>query len=320
MSAFLVTGAAGFIGSSLIHALNRDGFFNILAADSLGSSERWRNLVDLQFSDYIEADDLLELIRADDFCLAGIRTVFHLGACSDTTERDLRYLLKNNVEYSKALAGWTLSKGRRYIGASSAATYGDGQAGMSDESDLSQLRPLNAYAWSKHLFDCFAEHQGWLNKMVNVKFFNVYGSRESHKGRMASMVFQAYQEIQSTGRLRLFQSHAVNVADGEQRRDFLFVEDAVAALRFFAECEACGIFNVGSGAARSFRELGETVFRELGLEPAIDFIPMPAHLRGNYQYYTRAQIEKLRRAGFTRAMTPLEEGVRQSVSALQDSR
>ncbi|MDR2029987.1 MAG: ADP-glyceromanno-heptose 6-epimerase [Puniceicoccales bacterium] len=314
----LVTGAAGFIGSALIRALNAMGLDNILAVDRLDSSIRYRNLVPLAIEDYWDADDLLAKVQLQTSAMPPIHTVFHLGACASTGERDARFLLKNNFECTKILANWALSRRARFVYASSAATYGDGSAGMEDrDAELAKLRPSNPYAYSKHLFDCHALRQGFLQKIYGAKYFNVFGPGEWHKGRMASMVLQAFCQIQKTGRVQLFQSHRPNCADGQQCRDFIFVADAVAMTLFLASLPdrdgngfpTGGIFNIGSGIASTWLDLVRPIFSCLGMEECIEFIPMPPALRSSYQYHTCANIAKIRGRGFVEPITPLPTAV-----------
>lgn len=313
----LVTGGAGFIGSALVWELNRRGFENVFIADFLGQDEKWKNLVPLRFDDYLEADVLLRRVEAGDPTLGNVHTVFHLGACSSTTERDAAYLIRNNFAYTRALASWALSLGARFVYASSAATYGDGSAGMGDADparDLPRLRPLNMYGYSKHLFDLYAMRRGFLSRVVGMKYFNVFGPNEGHKGDMRSLVHKAYGQIVETGRVGLFKSYRPEFRDGEQQRDFLYVKDAVAMTLTLAENPAAGgLFNLGSGEANTWLTLARAIFSALDREPAIDFIEMPEILRGKYQYFTRADISRLRVAwpGFT--VTPLTEAVRDYV-------
>lgn len=313
----LVTGGAGFIGSALVWALNQRGLTDIVITDLLGSDEKWKNLVPLRFADYVEASVFRERLTAHgDPGMGSFSTVFHLGACSATTEKNAAYLIDNNFNVTKELATWSLSRGARFIYASSAATYGDGTQGMDDRAtELYRLRPLNMYGYSKHLFDQWAQRQGVLNRLVGVKYFNVFGPNEDHKGDMRSLVNKAFQQIQSTGKVQLFRSHHPDYRDGEQRRDFLYVKDAVEmTLHFAASADAPGgLYNLGSGEANTWITLTQAIFQALGREPAIEFIDMPEVLRGKYQYFTRADIGKLRDSGYTRKMTPLTEAVRDYV-------
>ena len=316
----LVTGGAGFIGSALIWALNQRGITDIVATDFLGTDEKWRNLVPLKFADYVEAGEFREHLRHNPAAFGRFSTVFHLGACSATTELNAGYLIDNNTNVTKELAAWSLEHGARFIYASSAATYGDGAQGMDDkDDDLSRLRPLNMYGYSKHLFDLHAQRIGWLLRIVGLKYFNVFGPNEDHKGDMRSLVHKAYRQILATGRVQLFRSHRPDFKDGEQRRDFLYVKDAVAMTLHFAEhpagLRAGGLFNLGSGEANTWLNLTRAIFSALGRDAAIEFIDMPEVLRGKYQYFTQADVAKLRAAGYVRPMTPLGDAVRDYVQA-----
>ena len=314
----LVTGGAGFIGSALIWALNQRGLADIVVTDVLGSDEKWKNLVPLKFADYVEAADFRRQLAQNAAYFGKFSTVFHLGACSATTEKNAGYLADNNYGYTKELATWSLAQGSRFIYASSAATYGDGAQGMDDKDDrLHRLRPLNMYGYSKHLFDLYAQRSGWLSRIVGVKYFNVFGPNEDHKGDMRSLVNKAYQQILATGRVQLFKSHKPEYKDGEQMRDFLYVKHAVEMTLHFADNpqgeKAAGLFNLGSGEANTWLTLTRAIFAALNREPAIEFIDMPEILRGKYQYYTKADVSKLRSSGYARAMTPLPEAVRDYV-------
>ena len=295
----LVTGGAGFIGSAVVWALNQRGLGNILVVDFLGHDEKWRNLTPLRFDDYLEADDLARAVESDIKGLHDITTVFHLGACSSTTEKDAAYLIKNNYNYTKRLASWALRRGARFVYASSAATYGDGSRGMddADTSRLAALRPLNMYGYSKHLFDLHALQSDYLSRITGLKYFNVFGPNESHKGDMRSLVHKAYGQIVETGRVRLFKSYRPEYRDGEQKRDFLYVKDAVSITLALAEnSSATGLFNIGSGVASTWLQLTGAIFEALGMTPNVEFIEMPEVLRGKYQYFTQADVAKLHAA------------------------
>ena len=312
----LVTGGAGFIGSALVAALNQRGISEIVITDLLGSDEKWRNLTPLKFADYLEADDFRKRIGQNQAALGDFSAVFHLGACSATTEMNASYLIDNNFNVTKELAAWSLAKNIRFIYASSAATYGDGAQGMDDQDpNLGRLRPLNMYGYSKHLFDQHAQRKGWLDRIVGVKYFNVFGPNEDHKGDMRSLVNKAYEQIRTTGRVGLFKSYHPDFKDGEQMRDFLYVKDAVEMTLHFAESAttAGGLFNLGSGDANTWLKLTRAIFSALNLPPQIDFIEMPEVLKGRYQYYTKADITKLRTTGYRRTMTPLEDAIRDYV-------
>jgi ADP-L-glycero-D-manno-heptose 6-epimerase len=311
MPSILVTGGAGFIGSALTWALNQRGQEDILIADVLGADEKWRNLVPLRFSDYIDAADLLSAISSNPDALGPIETVFHLGACSATTERDTGYLMRNNFKYTDALARWALARGARFVYASSAATYGDGSLGMDDRlEDLHSLRPLNMYGYSKHLFDCHAARHGLLPHIVGLKYFNVFGPNEDHKADMRSVVHKAYGQILQRGQVELFRSHRPDYTDGGQQRDFLYVKDAVQMTLHLADtASASGLFNLGSGIAHTWLDLAHAIFQALDIPPEIRFIDMPESLRPKYQYYTCANIAKLRSTGYQHALTPLADAV-----------
>ncbi len=312
----LITGGAGFIGSALTWALNQRGHTDIVVSDFLGSDEKWKNLVPLKFADYVEANVLRERLATKATAFGKFSAVFHLGACSATTERNAAYLIDNNYAFTKELAMWAQEIDARFVYASSAATYGDGTQGMDDrDENLARLRPLNMYGYSKHLFDLHAQREGWLKRIVGVKYFNVYGPNEDHKGDMRSLVNKAYQQILATGRVSLFKSHHPDYKDGEQMRDFLYVKDAVEMTLHFAESATAvgGLYNLGSGEANTWLTLTRAIFSALKRDPAIDFIDMPEALRGKYQYYTKADITKLRGTGYKRPMTPLAEAVRDYV-------
>lgn len=310
----LVTGGAGFIGSALIWALNKRDQEDIIVSDYLGTDERWKNLVPLRFADYLEADGLLDSLDLPR--LSEVETIYHLGACSATTEKDCGYLIKNNYEFTRRLAEWSIAGGRRFVYASSAATYGDGTAGMDDATaDLSRFRPLNMYGYSKHLFDLHAQRQGWLNRIVGLKYFNVFGPNEGHKGDMRSVVDKAYAQIRNSGKVQLFKSEHPDFRDGEQMRDFFYVKDAVDATIHLAENpHASGLYNLGSGGASTWIQLVTPIFGQLDLPVNIEFIGLPENLRGKYQYHTCADITRLKEAGWSGPAFPLEDAVRDYVS------
>ena len=320
-SRVLVTGGAGFIGSALVWALNRRGVDRIVVVDRLGTDEKWRNLVPLAFEDYLEADDLLPRLASG--ALGDFDCVLHMGACSATTERDATFLARNNFEFTKSLAQWAVPRQVRFVYASSAATYGDGAAGMDDRAQdpasLQRLRPLNAYGYSKHLLDLWAARHGVLDRMVGCKFFNVFGPNEAHKGDMRSLVHKAFGQVQETGSVKLFRSHRPDYQDGEQTRDFLYVKDCVAmTLHLAAAPSAAGLYNLGSGVANSWNELAHALFAAMGRAPRIEYVDMPASIRDKYQYHTRADIGRLRAAGYTAPVTPLADAVRDYVTHYLD--
>ncbi len=307
----IITGAAGFIGRNIVAELNRRGRRDLILVDHLGSDERWANLVGLGFDDLIEPKDLLAgLIPTPE-------TVIHLGACSATTERDASFLLENNYRFSRRLCEWSLSVGARFVYASSAATYGDGSRGYCDEDRATpSLAPLNMYGYSKHLFDLWALSSGALGRIAGLKYFNVYGPYEDHKGDMRSVVNKSHARIASGQDVELFRSYRPDYAGGEQQRDFIYVRDVVDVTLFFAQPGApSGLYNCGTGEARSWLDLAKAVFAAVGQAPRIRMIDMPEALRGKYQYFTQAETAKLRRAGYDRPFTTLEQGVRDYVQS-----
>ena len=305
----LVTGGAGFIGSALVWALNRRGGERIVVCDRLGTDEKWRNLTPLRFADCVEADDLLPRLQSG--ALGKFDLVLHLGACSSTTETDAGFLIRNNYEFTRDLATWALGQKTRFVYASSAATYGDGSAGMDDDDDqLDKLRPLNMYGYSKHLFDLHAKRAGFLNQIAGLKYFNVFGPNEDHKGDMRSLVHKSFGQVQAEGVIRLFKSYRSDFRDGEQKRDFLYVKDAVAmTLHLAASKKAGGLFNIGGGKARTWLDLARAVFAALKHKPKIEFIEMPEAIRDKYQYFTEANLARLRAAGYNVPVTSLEDAV-----------
>ena len=310
----LVTGGAGFIGSALVAALNTRGIDDILIVDILGHDQRWKNLRRLRFTDYMEADDFSDMVANEQLDWE-IEAILHLGACSDTTETDCSYLVKNNFEFSKLLAGWAVELGARFIYASSAATYGDGAQGFEDdERRIDTLLPLNMYGYSKQLFDLWCRRKGLLDRCVGLKYFNVFGPNEYHKAEMRSFVLKAYEQINAEGRVRLFKSHRPDYGHGQQLRDFIYVKDAVEMTLFFLDNpDLGGLYNIGAGAARSWNDLAGAVFAAMGREPVIDYVDMPDALRDKYQYFTQADISKLRDAGCAVPTTPLEDAVKDYV-------
>jgi len=273
--------------------------------------EKWRNLVPLRFDDYLTAADLQEWVGTESALLNEVRVIFHLGACSATTEQDLGYLMRNNYQFTRDLAEWAARRRLRFVYASSAATYGDGSMGMNDdEENLDRLRPLNGYAFSKHRFDVYAKKRGLLDSSVGLKYFNVFGPNEGHKREMRSLVLKAFEQVQQTGKIQLFKSYRPEYAHGQQRRDFLYVKDAVEMTLFLAANPSIkGLFNLGSGQARTWNELASAVFAALKRPTVIEFVEMPEMLRGKYQYFTEANIQKLRSAGYSGPEFSLEQAV-----------
>lgn len=305
----LVTGGAGLIGSAVIWFLNGLQRENILVADALDTSDKWKNLAALSFFDYLEGPELRRRLSGAPDSLGAISAVFHLGACSDTRERDSAYLMDNNYAFTRELAEWCLARGIRLVYASSAATYGDGSLGFSDRAELARLRPLNAYGYSKHLLDRHALRQGWLDRLVGIKYFNVYGPNEQHKGDMRSVVNKACEQIQETGRVGLFRSYRPDFADGEQRRDFLYVKEAAEITVKLATSPAAGLYNLGSGRTHTWNELATAVFDALERPPQIDYIDMPEGLRDRYQYHTQAELSRLAELDLDYRRFTLREGI-----------
>lgn len=302
----IVTGGAGFIGSAVVWRLNELGYEDILIADRLDDTDKWKNLVPLRFADYIDGYDLLETL--DD--LKDVKTVFHLGACSSTTETDADHMIRNNYQYTQDLADWSVRNEIRFIYASSAATYGDGSAGMNDGTEsLNRLRPLNVYGYSKHMFDQYAARAGMFDRIVGLKYFNVFGPNEDHKGDMRSLVSKAFGQISSTGKLQLFKSGNPDYADGEFGRDFVYVKDAVDMTLHFIESRASGLFNVGSGRMNTWNALADAIFKALDLPKNVEFVEMPEHLRDRYQYHTKADLTRIRNAGYAADTTELDAAV-----------
>ncbi|GAB6035744.1 ADP-glyceromanno-heptose 6-epimerase [Fundidesulfovibrio butyratiphilus] len=310
----IVTGGAGFLGSAIVWKLNRLGVDDILIVDNLGTGEKWRNLTGLRFADYMDKADFLRRIE-DGRDRFGVKAVAHMGACSSTTQRDASYLMENNYRYSLAVARLCLGCGARLVHASSAATYGDGSQGFDDDpAGLDTLRPMNPYGYSKHLFDLAARRHGWLDSIACLKFFNVYGPGEHHKGDMRSVVCKAFEQVRDTGVVRLFRSHRQDYADGRQERDFVYVKDCADVVAWLLDNpQVGGIFNVGTGKARTFYDLTAAVFSALGRPERIEYVDMPEPIRDTYQYHTQATVERLRNAGYAQHFTELEDGVRDYV-------
>ncbi|MHC4755577.1 MAG: ADP-glyceromanno-heptose 6-epimerase [Planctomycetota bacterium] len=310
----VVTGGAGFIGSAIIAELNRRGQNDILIVDELGKDQKWKNLRNLAFADYLEKDDFLNLVIENKISLP-IKAILHMGACSDTTETDASYLIRNNYECTKVLTQWATNDNIRFIYASSAATYGDGSAGfLDDEEKIHELQPLNMYGYSKQLFDLWARRTGLLSKIVGLKYFNVFGPNEYHKGHMRSFVVKAFEQINEKGHVGLFKSYIPEYKDGEQQRDFLYVKDAVDMTLFLLDNPNInGLFNIGSGKVRTWNDLVNAVFAAMDKEPNIKYIDMPDSIRDQYQYFTQADISKLRNAGYEKEIIPLEDAIKDYV-------
>lgn len=306
----IVTGGAGFIGSAIVWKLNSLGYEQIIIVDELGTNDKWKNLVGLKFLEFIHKDDFISLVIEDaiDF---PVEAIIHMGANSSTTENDADHLFSNNYLYTQELAKYCLSKNIRFIYASSAATYGDGSLGFDDdESKLETLRPLNMYGYSKHLFDLWAKRNNILDKIVGIKYFNVYGPNEYHKGEMRSVVHKAFEQVRDTGKVRLFKSLNPKYKDGEQMRDFIYVKDAVdMTLHFLENKDKNGLYNVGSGVARTWIDLVKALFNALEKPVNIEFIDLPEQLKEKYQYFTEANLSKIKSAGYKKEINSLETGI-----------
>ena len=309
---YIVTGGAGFIGSCVVRTLNDEGIEDIVIVDNIASTDKWMNMRNKKYLKYVNKQDFLaELPSYDD-----VQAIIHMGACSSTTERDFDYLWNNNFEFTKSLWNYCAEKQISFIYASSAATYGDGEHGFDDKMDIDLLRPLNGYGYSKQLFDQWVKHQATVypKQHVGLKFFNVYGPNEYYKGSMASMIFHGFNQIKADGEIRLFKSCNPNYEEGGQLRDFVYVKDICSVIKWFLDNpEKSGLFNLGTGRAQSFRELAEATFHALGLEPNIKYIEMPEHLKNKYQYYTKAEMSKLREAGYSKPFMDLEAGAKDYV-------
>lgn len=306
----VVTGGAGFIGSAFVWKLNAEGIDDIVIVDRLGRSDKWKNLAKRRYADYIHKDEFLKMISADDVPFK-TRALIHMGACTSTTERDADYLTENNYRYTCRLAEWALKNNIRFVYASSAATYGDGSLGFSDDDSLTRtLRPINMYGYSKQLFDLWVLRHQADQRMAGLKFFNVFGPGEYHKGDMASVVYKAFHQIREKGKVRLFKSHRAPYGDGEQMRDFVYVKDCVEIIWWLLERrEVTGIFNLGTGHARTWNDLVKAVFSAMKIESQVEYIDMPPDIRDQYQYFTEAKMDKLRKAGCPVEFRSLEDAV-----------
>lgn len=307
----IVTGGAGFIGSCIIRELNDFGVEDIIVVDNIASTDKWKNLVNKKYIRYYNKNNFLnELYNFKDFDY-----IIHMGACSATTEKDFDYLNINNVEYTKTLWNFCVENGIRFIYASSAATYGDGRFGFDDRNEITNLIPLNGYGYSKQLFDIWVKKQTkeplqW----VGFKFFNVYGPNEYFKGSMASVIMHGYNSIKKSNNIKLFKSYKEGYGDGEQKRDFIYVKDICKVIKFMIENkEVSGLFNLGTGEARSFYDLAKATFNALSLNENIEFIDMPENIKEKYQYFTQAEMDKLRKVGYNDKFYSLEEGIKDYV-------
>lgn len=315
----IVTGGAGFIGSCIVRTLNDAGFEDIIIVDNIADTDKWLNIRNKKYLEYVHKDEFID--RLPDY--KDVKAIIHMGAQSSTTERNFDYLYKNNFEYTKTLWNYCAEKQISFIYASSAATYGDGSNGFDDRTDIDMLLPLNGYGYSKQLFDQWVKHHARVfpAQHVGLKFFNVYGPNEYFKGSMASMVFHGYHQIMESGEVKLFKSCNPDYEDGGQLRDFVYVKDVCSVIMWLLDNPSVsGLFNVGTGNAKSFAELITAAFEALGIEPNIRYIDMPEHLKEKYQYYTKAEMSKLREAGYSKDFYSLKDGVRDYVSNYLDKK
>ncbi len=312
---YVVTGGAGFIGSNIVAALEERGDGEVVVCDWLGEDDRWRNLGKRELADLVPPEQMFDFLEAH---RAHIKVIFHMGGVSASTETNADLALTSNFSLSLALWAWCARHGVRLIYASSAGTYGDGGQGFDDDASpeaLARLRPLNPQAWAKHLFDRrvarkLAAGQPAPPQWVGLKFFSVYGPNEYHKGPQGSIATHIFPQAANGNPAHLFKSHRPDYADGEQARDFIWVGDCVDAVMWLTDNpQVNGLFNLGTGQARTYREMAEAIFRALGKEPYIKYVDMPLEIRDRYQYFTEAKMDRLRAAGYERPFTPLDEGV-----------
>jgi len=306
----VVTGGAGFIGSCFVWKLNQMGIDDILIVDRLRSGDKWKNLVGKKFEDYIDKRDFIDYVMHDGLS-DNVEAVVHIGACSSTTETDADYLMENNFLYTRILAQACLEKNKKFFYASSAATYGDGTLGFSDEdSKTPHYKPLNMYGYSKHLFDLWVLKNKLQDKLTGFKFFNVFGPNEYHKAGMRSLVHKAFPDARRKHKIRLFKSYHPDYPDGGQKRDFVYVKDVLNVMAyFFQNPDIGGIYNIGTGKEQSWNELAKAMFKALGVEGNIEYIEMPDELKDKYQYFTEADLTKLRRVGCDYEFMSLDESI-----------
>ncbi|PJZ45466.1 ADP-glyceromanno-heptose 6-epimerase [Leptospira brenneri] len=312
----LVTGGAGLIGSQIIEDLNHNGNTDILVVDHLGTTEKWKNLQRNFFQDYFEKDKFESLLDSNNSILNEISEIYHLGACSATTEKDATYLIQNNFHYTKKLAEFAVSKNIPFLYASSAATYGEGEFGYNDKAPIENLKPLNMYGYSKQLFDLYVKKMGIADKLVGLKYFNVFGYGEAHKGEMRSLVLKGYEQIRDTGKLKLFKSYKPEYKDGEQKRDFLYVKDASKISIYLLSERKYGLYNIGRGIAETWNDLANAMFAAMGKPVNVEYVEMPESLKGKYQYYTCAEMEKINQTGYPFGYTNLRDSVAEYVRLL----
>ncbi|MBN1522797.1 MAG: ADP-glyceromanno-heptose 6-epimerase [Candidatus Aureabacteria bacterium] len=317
----IVTGGAGFIGSCIVARLNQYGLDKILIVDKLRENGKQKNLQNKKYTDFINKEDFIGKVRSKPNYFQDIDTIFHMGACSSTLNLDEKYLKKNNTDYSIKLAKWCMEKNVKYIYASSGATYGDGSQGFSDDLEsLERLNPLNPYGKSKHDFDLWVKKNRFFDSILGIKFFNVFGPNEYHKGEMRSVIHKAFPGVKEKGVMRLFKSYKPGYADGEQKRDFIYIKDVLEVMIFFYENKKlAGLFNVGKGQADTWNDVARSMFKALNKPVNIEFIDMPDELRPRYQYFTEADITQLRDAGYKKEFTSIEESVKDYICNYLDT-
>ena len=306
----ILTGGAGFIGSCLIKELNDNNIYDIIVVDELGHENKWKYLANKRISQVLHINSFRNIIRRNNVKISKLKTIIHLGACSSTTETNVDYLLDNNFLYTRELMDFAINNNIRFIYASSAATYGDGSNGYSDKS-IANLIPLNPYGFSKHLLDMYVMNNNLESKITGIKFFNVFGPNEAHKGNMQSMILKSYNQIKETGKVCLFKSNDKKYADGGQMRDFIYVKDCCKVImRMLNDNTFTGIYNLGTGKARSWNDLANAVFSAMKITPNIEYIDMPNNLSNQYQNFTQADTDKLlTKLGNDFLFTELEDAV-----------
>ena len=306
----VVTGGAGFIGSCFVKKLNQMGIDDILIVDNLGKTEKWQNLVKKKYKDYLHKNVFISSLISGKMDKV-IDSIVHIGACSSTTETNADYLMENNIHYSMTLANWAIKNNKKMWYASSAATYGDGELGYSDEDEKTpEYRPLNMYGYSKHAFDLWVLRNKLETKLTGFKFFNVFGPNEYHKSGMRSLIHKAFPKARDDHNIKLFKSYLEDYEDGGQKRDFVYVKDILEVMAFFFENpDIGGIYNIGTGKAHAWNDVANAMFKALDVEGKIDYVPMPDELQGKYQYFTEADLTKLRRAGCNHQFMSLEDSI-----------